>query len=108
MKNHETACERYRREEAELAQRLDEQRHAVEEAETLERARQSMRENGTLDKVEAGLRRFRSSDIRLQRRRGKSLRDARQHADGVIARVWKTILENRVSSPACPGNDPAE
>jgi hypothetical protein len=92
MKNDDTAYERYRRDEAELTERLDEQRRAADEAAKWERVRQFMRERGSLDAFEANLRDFRRSRIRWERKRGNSLRDARLRADDVIARLKKVVI----------------
>ena len=87
MTNNDSSFEDYRRAEAELAERLDETRRAVEEAEDWERTRQTLRERGVLDWVDSELRKIHKALIRSERRRGKLLRDARLYADGVMARV---------------------
>jgi hypothetical protein len=91
MRNDETPYDRYRREEEELTQRLDEQRRTAEDAAEWERRRQTLREHGDRDATESGMRKIRASAIRAERKRGKSLRAARLSADELIARVRKLV-----------------
>ena len=91
MRNNDTSYDRYRQAEAELSEQLEERRRAAEEAIQWERYRQTQRERGTLDEVESRERWLRGSLIRTERKRGRSLRDARQYADTVVARFRKAL-----------------
>jgi hypothetical protein len=102
MTHNDSSYDRYRRAEAELAERLDESRQAAEEAAEWEKIRQTMRELGFLDEFESDVRKLRGWLVRTERRRGRSLRDAKLHADGVIARLRNDF----VASPAVNGVHP--
>jgi len=91
MRTSDTPYDRYRRDAEELMQRLDESHRVAEDVAAWKETRQALRERGVLDSVEASLRKLRAFWIRSERKRGKSLRDARLHADDVMARVRKLL-----------------
>ena len=93
MRNNDTSYDRYRQGEAELSEQLEERRRAAEEATQWERYRQAQRELGTLDEVESRERWLHGSLIRRERKRGRSLPDARLYADTFVARLRKALSE---------------
>jgi hypothetical protein len=92
MKNDDTSYDRYRRDQAELSEVLEERRRSSEDAAKWETFWQTLRERGSLDEFDSNVRKLRSGLIRGERKAGKSLRDARSHADDVIARVRKVLI----------------
>lgn len=91
MKNAETPYERYLREQEDLANQLEERRRASEEAAAWDETRENLRKWGALDEVESRLRNLRSVWIRSERKRGKSLQDAKRSADTMIEKVRKML-----------------
>jgi len=84
---NDTSYEHYRRDEAELIERLDERRRAADAAAQWERIRQFMPARGFLGEFESNLGDLHRYRIRWERKRGLSLRAAKSHADDLIARV---------------------
>ena len=105
MSSDNTSYERYRRAEAEITEQLEERRRAAEEAAKRARILQFARARGFHDEFESNLRDLHRYMVRSERMCGSSLREARGHADVVIARVWKDLMS---SSPICRGDDPAQ
>jgi len=90
-KKEDTFYERYRQSESELSEQLEEKSRAAE----WEEFRQSMRECGRLDKIDSCMRKIRGLEIRIKRKAGRSLCDARLDADALIARVQKALASNQ-------------
>jgi hypothetical protein len=88
MKHDDMSYERYRRAEAELAERLSEQRRAAEDA---AKGRGSAAPSTSLSPTCAPFADARSDG---SRKRGTSLRDGRLRADDLIARVKKDLIAN--------------
>ena len=78
--------------EADLIERLDEQRRAADAAAQWESIRQLMRARGFLGEFESNLGDLHRYRIRWERKRGVSLRAARLHADDLITRVKKDLI----------------
>ena len=89
---NDTSYEHYRRDEAEVIERLDEQRRAADAAAQWERTRQFMRARGFRGEFESNLDDLHRYRIRWERRRGLSLRAARSYADDLITRVKKDLI----------------
>ena len=87
MRSDNGSHDRYRRDEAALAEQLDEGRRAAEDAAERERTRQRFRELGVLEKLKSALRAQHRAWITQERNRGRSLRAARLYADGMVERV---------------------
>lgn len=105
MRNNDGSYDRYRRDEAELREQLEERRRAAEDAAEWDGTRQTLRQLGVLERVESNLHKLRSALITSERKGGKALADARLYADCVIARVRKDL---RSSSLLCRPDEPAE
>ena len=91
MKNNDTVYDDYRQSESDWAEQLEEKRRACEDAVEWEEFRQSMPAD-RLDIIDSGIRRIRRLTIRIERKGGRSIREARLEADALIAKVRKAIL----------------
>ena len=95
MNDHNESYDRYRQADARLAEELSERQRTAGEDLKWERHRQRMRGWGTLDTVESSIRRFHRMWISIERKRGKSRRDAKVYADARIAELRWVLTDRR-------------